>query len=222
MAVHITTSLLGTNNTPINYNYPGLLARPYRISSNGIPGAPFYTNVPDSFISWARFDNFGIGTRAEQIIRGGTTPLPSGDVGDEQRWLLMVRKNGTNFTFYQKANLTDPWLPGPAGQQFNVTNFADVPMQVGIMEGGFDSGGSVTGQFDTFSLDVGQPILDVSSSGQNIILTWPALSGYTLQYTLGLAPTSWLPVSTPPTTLDGMNTVTLSATNSKAFFRLVH
>ncbi|HXC99794.1 MAG TPA: hypothetical protein VN048_10660 [Verrucomicrobiae bacterium] len=223
MAVHISASLLDTNGAPIAaYNYPGLLARPYRISTNGIPGAPFYTNVPDSFVTWARFDEFGIGTRAELIIRGGTTSLPSADVGDEQRWLLMVRHNGTNFTFYQKANLTDPWQPGPTGQQFNVTNFVNLPMQVGIMEGGFDSGNVVTGQFDSFSLDLGQPILDVSSSGRNIILSWPALSGYTLQSTLGLAPSSWQPVLTSPTTVDGLNTVTLPATNNAAYFRLVH
>jgi hypothetical protein len=95
-------------------------------------------------------------------------------------------------------------------------------MQVGIMEGGFDSGNVVTGQFDSFSLDLGQPILDVAPSGPNISLSWPALSGYTLQYTLGLAPSSWQPVLTAPTTIDGVNTVTLPATNTKAFFRLVH
>ena len=222
VAVHISASLLTTNGAVIEaYNYPGLLARPYRFSTNGIAGAPFYTNVPDSFVTWARFDEFGIGTRSELIIRGGTTSLPSADVGSEQRWLLMVRHNSTNFTFYQKANLTDPWQAGPAGQVFNVTNFLNLPMQVGIMEGGFDSGNVVTGQFDTFSLDVGQPVLEVSNVGKTISLSWPALSGYTLQSTLGLAPTSWQPVSATPVTVDGVSTVTLSATNSAAFFRLV-
>jgi len=222
MAVHISATLLTTNGavvSVVNYNYPGLLARPYRTSTNGTPGAPFYTNVPDSFITWARFDEFGIGTRAERILRGNTSALPSADVGSEQRWLLMVRQNGTNFTFYQKANLTDPWLPGPAGQVFNVTNFVGLPMQVGIEECGFNSGNVVTGQFDSFSLDAGQPVLEVSSSGGNIVLSWPALGGYTLQKTLSLSPSSWSAVLTTPTTLDGLNTVTLPITGNAAFFR---
>jgi hypothetical protein len=222
MAVHISTSLLATNAVPIAaYNYPGLLARPYRTDTNGIVGAPFYTNG-DSFVSWARFDEFGIGSRAESIIRGGTTSLPSADVGDEQRWLLMVRHNGTNFTFYQKANLTDPWLPGPAGQQFNLTNYVGAAMQVGIMEGGFDSGNVVTGQFDSFSLDVGQPVLKVAPSGNSVILSWPALSGYTLQRTLSLSPSSWQPVANTPTTLNGVSSVSLPASGNSAFFRLTH
>ena len=219
----ISAMLLTTNGgTVAAYNYPGVLARPYRFSSNGIPGAPFYTNVPDSMITWARFDEFGIGTRAELTIRGGTSALPSADVGSEQRWLLMVRHNSTNFTFYQKANLTDPWQPGPAGQVFNTTNFLNLPMQVGIMEGGFDSGNEVTGQFDSFSLDLGQPTLNVATSGANIVLSWPALSGYTLQSTVSLGSPSWQPVVGTPTTAVGINTLTLPSGSGSAFFRLVH
>ena len=227
VAVHITTPLLdGSGNVIASYNYPGLLARPYSVDASGNAGAPLYTTNGDSFVTWARFDEFGIGTRAELIITNITNPSePSSDVGDGQLWLLMVRKNSTNFFFYQKANATDPWLPAPAGQQFSVTNFAGVPMQVGIMEGGFDSGTVVTGQFDSFMLDetaaVVSPVVTVKISGGNINLSWPASGSYTLQYTLSLSPTNWQPVATSPVTVNGNNIVTLPATNRASFFRLI-
>ena len=78
----------------------------------------------------------------------------------------MVRQNSTNFYFYQRANATDPWQPGPAGQFFAVQTFAGLPMQVGIGEGGFDSDNVVTAQFDSFMLDTQAigPTITVSSS----------------------------------------------------------
>lgn len=225
MAVHITTPLLdASGNVIAAYNYPGLLARPYRVDASGNVGAPLYTNG-DSFVTWARFDEFGIGTRAELIITNITNPSePSADVGDGQLWLLMVRQNSTNFLFYQKANATDPWLPAPAGQRFAVGIFAGVPMQVGIMEGGFDSGNVVTGQFDSFMLDAAAaapPAVSAIVSGRNIDVSWPAGGSSTLQYTLSLSPANWQPVATAPVTANGTNTVTLPTTNQAAFFRLV-
>ncbi|MGH7950320.1 MAG: hypothetical protein ACREFE_00140, partial [Limisphaerales bacterium] len=223
VAVHITTPLLDTNNNVIaSYNYPGLLARPYSVDASGNIGAPFDTNG-DSWISWARFDEFGIGTRAERIIDNNTLPAPSTDVGDGQLWLLEVRQNGTNFLFYQRANATDPWQPAPAGQSFSVPSFAGAPMQVGIEEGGFDSGTVDTGQFDSFMLDVSvfHPTITASSSDGNINLSWPATGSFTLQSTPSLNPTDWQPVTATSITNNGIATVTLPATNATMFFRLV-
>lgn len=226
VAVHIVNSLLGASGNVIAaYNYPGLLARPYSVDASGNPGAPLYGTNGDSFVTWARFDEFGIGTRAELILTNITNPSePSADVGDGQYWLLMVRQSSTNFYFYQKANASDPWLPAPAGQKFSVSNFAGVPMQVGIMEGGFDSGNVVTGQFDNFMLDetaASPPVVTANAAGGNISVSWPSGGSYTLQSTLSLSPANWQPVATLAVTANGTNTVILPTTNEAAFFRLV-
>ena len=225
MAVHITTPLLDTNGNAIaSYNYPGLLARPYTYT-NGLIGGPLDGVTGDSWVSWARFDEFGIGTRAELIIDNGTTGAPTSDVGSDQRWLLVVRKNGTNFNFYQRLNATDPWQPSLAKQTFSVANFAGRPMQVGIEEGGFDNGPQVVvGQFDSFMLDVAptsEPLAATAASG-NILVSWPAVPGgtYTLLSSTSLSPASWQPVAGTAVFSNGFNVMTIPETNSATFFRL--
>jgi hypothetical protein len=222
--VHITTPLLDANsNVVASYNYPGLLARPYSVDTSGNVGAPLDTTNGDSWVSWARFDEFGIGTRAELILDNRTTAAPSTDVADGQLWLLMVRQHGTKFTFYQKANATDPWQPAPAGQEFSVTNFTGLPMQVGIEEGGFDSGNPVTAQFDSFMLDeqLLGPTITISSSSGNINLSWPTTAGaFALESTPSLNPANWQPVTATSVTNNGIVTVTIPITSSEAFFRL--
>lgn len=225
MAVHVTTPLLdGSGNVIASYNYPGLLARAYGVDGSGNIGAPFGGASGESFVSWARFDEFGIGTRAERIINNGTLGSPTADVGDGQLWLLEVRQNSTNFYFFQRANATDPWQRAPAGQTFSVARFAGVPMQVGIMEGGFDSGNVVTGQFDSFMLDqtVFRPMVAVHSSGGSLSVSWLQVAGsFTLQSTATLTPANWQPVAVTPVSAGGTNTVTVPATNTAMFFRLV-
>jgi hypothetical protein len=229
MAVHITTSLLQADNiTPVAaYNYPGLLARPYSVDTNGNVGAPLTTNG-DNWVSWARFDEFGIGTRAELIRNNGTTAQPSADVGDGQLWLLMVRQSSTNFLFYQRANATDPWRPGPAGQKFAVNAFAGLPMQIGIEEGGFNSGGVVTAQFDSFMLDVQSlgPTVTASKSSGNINVSWPESwpgGPFNLQSTISLSPPiNWQPMAGTVVITNGFDVMSIPQTNAVRFFRLVH
>jgi hypothetical protein len=228
MAVHITTALLDTNGAVIAaYNYPGLLARPYSVDTNGNAGAPLTTNG-DNWVSWARFDEFGIGTRAELIRNNGTTAQPSADVGDGQLWLLMVRQNSTNFLFYQRANATDPWRPGPAGQKFAVNAFAGLPMQVGIEEGAFNSGNVATAQFDSFMLDVQSvgPILVASGSSGHINVSWPQTwpgGPFNLQSAISLSPPiNWQPMAGTVVITNGFDVMSIPETNAVRFFRLVH
>jgi hypothetical protein len=133
----------------------------------------------------------------------------------------MVRQNSTNFLFFQRQFATDPWLPTPNGTTYSVTNFAGLPLQVGLLAGGFDSGAPVTVGFDSFMLDAASPLLSVSSSGGSINISWPAGGAYTLQYTPGLAPANWQTVPVAPVTANGISTVTMPETNSAEFFRLV-
>ena len=224
MAVHITTPLLDTNGNAIaSYNIPGLMARAYSFT-NGNIGAPVDGAVGEDWVTWGRFDEFNIGTRAELIIDNGTTALPTSDQGSDQRWLLMVRQNGTNFAFYQRSNATDPWQPSKAKQTFSVANFAGLPVQAGIQDGGFDSGNIVVGQFDHFMLDASPSAggLTVTPAGANVLISWPAVPGgsYTLQSSPSLAPASWTPVGGSPVFSNGLDTMTVPISGGTQFFRL--
>ena len=68
-----------------------------------------------------------------------------------------------------------------------------------------------------------QPLaLSLALSGQQTILRWRApATGYTLQQVTGLGAASWQNVTTPPTVVNGSNTVVLGRTNAVRFFRLL-
>lgn len=223
MAVHITTPLLDTNGNAVAYNYPGLMARAYSFT-NGIIGAPIDGATGEDWVTWSRFDEFNIGTRAELIIDNGTTAQPTSDQGSDQRWLLMIRHNSTSFTFYQRSNATDPWQPSKAKQSFSVANLAGLPVQAGIQEGGFDSGNVVVGQFDHFMLDVSPSAgaLTATPAGPNVLISWPAVPGgsYTLRSSTSLAPANWQPVLGSPVFTNGFNIMTVPISGSTEFFRL--
>ncbi len=237
MQVHLVNFNAYSNNLATagsaNYDNPGLMARLYSTDTNGAIGAPFATNAPgtngvpvpngEDWVSWTRFDQFGIGTymRAEiddaKVVSSGQP-----DIGSGQFWLLLVRQYGTNFYFYQKANQTDPWLPAPNGVTYASALYANQPMQVGIIACAFDSGLVQVDQFDHFALDVSGAFgLTSTHSGSNIVLSWPDQPGVVLQRTTSLMPANWQPVTSPaPTVINGVASVTLPIGTQNAFFRL--
>jgi hypothetical protein len=217
IAVHITSFDV------VTYNNPGLLARAYRTATNGNPGAPFGGTNGESWVSWSRFDEFGIGTYARLDINNATTRSGQLDPGDTNYWLLIVREGGTNFAFYQRLSATDPWTPAPEGTTYSVPTLSGMPMQVGIEAGGFDSGVAVATELDSFMLDVvaQRPELHIALSGGDVLVSWPTSTNVTLQSTLRLDLPNWLAVTNPPVDSGGTRTVTLPATNVTSFYRLV-
>ncbi len=218
VAVHIHTPLLDVSETATNvnaiYNTLGLLARPYVGN-----GSPFVGGTNESWVSWTRFDEFGIGTYARRTLNNGTQQNTQPGWNNGEFWLLMVRERGTNFSFYQRKEVTDPWRPAPTGINYNVAAFAGQPMQVGIQACAFNSGVTATAQFDSFMLDTGLPKLSVSASGGNVTVSWPVAPA-TLQSTTSLSPVNWQNVTTGISTNSGVVSVTLPTTNSALFFRL--
>jgi hypothetical protein len=222
------------------YNQPGLLARAYGTGTNGTTlGAPFVigplrTNVSDqsgtvivntfgeSWVSLTRFDEFNIGTYVRLNLDSAVHQSTQTDQDDNNFWLLIHRSNGTDFHFFKKLNATDPWKPVPNNTVYNVSEFAGVPMQVGLMSGPWSGTTSLTVMFENFMLDrtTGSP-LSISQAGTNVNLTWPPIPG-TLQYSLGVSPANWQPVTgvTPVLTKDGYM-VTLPITAAPWYFRLV-
>jgi hypothetical protein len=213
-AVHITTSLIDSaTNALAIYNTPGLLARAY--TGNGSP----FAGGSESWVSWTRFDEFGSGTYARRTQGNATTQNGQPDLADGEYWLLMLRENGTNFSFYQRNLPTDPWRPSPNGVTYSIPAFAGQPMQVGIQACAFDSDTTATAQFDSFLLDVPRPALQITRSGGNIVVSWSETPAV-LQVSTFLLPSSWQTVTAARTTNNGVISVTLPSTNSSSFFRL--
>jgi hypothetical protein len=218
----------GQNAGPWAFNQPGIMARAYGIDTNtGNIGAPFGRVINggngEYWVSLVRFDEFNIGTYARRNINSAVTQNTQTDPADLNYWLL-IKRTGTRFDFFKRLNVTDPWRRVPNNTTYTIPEFAGQPMQVGIAAGPFsgNAGAQRTVHFDTFMLDVGKANLKIASSGSNVLLTWVPTAGVSLQYSLLVSPTTWLPVTgTPIATNGALVTVSIPATNTTTFFRLV-
>jgi hypothetical protein len=66
-----------------------------------------------------------------------------------------------------------------------------------------------------------QPELAFSTTGRNLVLTWPTNAmGFTLQSTTNLAAPVWTTNLPAPVVVNGMNTVTDPISRTQQFFRL--
>ena len=220
-----------------NYNMPGLLARAYGVDTNTFTmGAPFGTVWPNTdgtndlgeyWVSFCRFDEFGIGTYARRNVDSGvsqnTQPDPLAAEQATNQWLLIVRSSGGEFDFYKRASLTDAWQQVPNKTHYSLAQLAGQPMQVGIMAGPW-SGDPRTAWLDNFMLDstTGSP-LAITVAGSNAILSWPPIPGAQLQSSGSLQPANWQNVSGTPTLGDrGYSlSVPIGSGATNKFFRLV-
>ena len=237
MAVHVQSFDIA------NYNQPGLLARAYAVDTNGNVGAPFGLAVPNAngtndtgeyWVSLTRFDEFNIGTYARRNIDSGvsqnaqTDPGPNAIAGptgtDTNYWLLIVRSQGTEFDFYKRSSLTDTWRQVPNKTHYSLPQLAGQPMQAGIMAGAWSNpaGAQRTVRFDGFMLDTTTgSILRIARSGNNIVVSWPAIPNAILQSSDSLNPTNWQNVPGTPTLSSTGYSLTLPLGSGPAFFRLV-
>ena len=215
------------------YQEVGLLARGYSFGTNGTDrGAPFGRGLatPTSAEYWmgfTKFDEYGIGTYARRNLNNVEeqfTQLPTGPGGNfapsPDNWLLIIRQ-GTNFTFFQRDTNTEPWRLTPSQLTLGAPVFAGMPMQVGIQQTPYTADG-LYGIYEHFMLDTttGSP-LSITQAGANVNITWPPIPG-TLQYSLGVSPASWQPVTgVTPVFTNGRYMVTLPITAAPGYFRLV-
>ena len=222
MAVHISSFNVAT------YNQPGIMARGYA-SSNGTVGLPLgyaVTNaggtndVGEYWVDFTRFDQFSIGTYARPNIDSVVTQNGQPDLGDGNFWLLINRTRGTNFTYYQRLNQTDPWKRTPNNILYQLPQFAGRPMQVGIMAGPW--GNQNTVEYEHFMLDIttGSPLTVKPDGLGNLIVSWPAIPG-TLQHSTSLSTPNWQTV--PGTAVLDTNgfSLTVPKSGSTDFFRLL-
>ncbi len=181
------------------YNQPGILARAYT-ASNGILGYPLgysVTNAEGEFtdgeywVSLTRFDEFGIGTYARQNIDSVVSQNTQPDANDNNYWMLIIRSQGTNFTFYKRLSETDPWRRIPNNTAYRIIEMAGRPMQVGVMAGPW-SANQRTVRFSRFMLDYSSGAeLKITASGGNVTLRWPADPNLVLEYSPSLSEPDW-------------------------------
>ena len=133
----------------------------------------------------------------------------------------MIIRQGTAFTFFQRDTNTEPWRLTPGKVTLSAPVFAGMPMQVGIQQTPYTAP-ELYGTYEHFMLDAtsGSP-LAITQAGGNVTISWPPIPG-TLQYSLGVSPASWLPVTgVTPVLNNGRYVVTLPITAAPRYFRLV-
>jgi hypothetical protein len=184
------------------YNMPGLLARAYSAGTNGAEiGSPFVLGTTtngapatvvngESFVSYCRFEEFGIGTYPRLNVDSFVLQSIQPDPNDGKVWLLMYRTKGTDFSFYKRSSAAAPWENIPLKTSYHETSFANQPMQVGIMAGPWSGPGDLrTAALDNFMLDwTTAPTPVITVSGGNVIVSWPPDPQLVLQSTTSLSP----------------------------------
>jgi uncharacterized repeat protein (TIGR03803 family) len=127
--------------------------------------------------------------------------------------IFELNTNGTGFqTLYAFTNGTDG--AAPLGQ---------VTLSGNTLYGTTSQGGaSDSGTIYSLTLpSVSAPVLNIVSTGANIVLTWPTNSSeFTLQCSPSLSPTVWSNVCPAPIVLNGNFTVTNAISGSQQYYRL--
>jgi len=228
MAVHVKSF------TNTNFNQPGLLARAYA-ATNAMLGQPLGYEVPgfngtndasEYWVSLVRFDEFGIGTYARLNTDARVLPNSQPDPGDTNTWLLVVRSSGTNFSFYKKLNLNDPWRNLPLKPVFHVLQFAGRPMQVGLMAGdwNFSPAPPSSVAFEGFMLDMTTSELSLQANengASTVSVSWPTDPNSELEFSPTLDTPNWQPVDgTPVLGNDGRFHLSVPVAKGGEFFRL--
>jgi hypothetical protein len=160
------------------FNLPGLMVRAF-----GAGGAPSPNGAENSFI-WAPFNEFswpyivlnnanGVGGDTAK----GTTPYPTTNL-----WLRITR-TGNIFTLYQRGPATAPWTNMTTWTR---TDFAGLPLEVGIEQADFAGGSSLSAQFANFSLTVSNQTAGTTPTADTgLVITTNANGTATLSWTQG-------------------------------------
>ncbi len=130
--------------------------------------------------------------------------------------VFAIHTDGTGFTsLYNFTGTNDGANPD-----------GDLILAGNTLYGTTEVGGS-NGKGTIFSLSFPSPQLTISSSGTNMILTWPtdvagfSCNNYALQSTTNLDSSAiWSAVSPPPVVVNGQNIVTNSPAVTQMFYRL--
>ncbi len=162
------------------------------ISSSGV----FYGSPTPS-----RYGTYDLGTGAFSLITNPDKPAGTGAYG-----ALSYNENGVLYGLN-----VGPGSPPP-------THIVTIDPPTGAVT---DLGASLN-SLDSFAFQIPtRPILSIAKTGSQVSLTWLDLPGYLLLYGTNVATGTWRTNTTPPTTLNGTNTLTLTpSSRTNTFYRL--
>ena len=142
---------------------------------------------------------------------------------DQDRQLDKLYRNGVlvasaaNTGTWASLPDTDNWL---ARDEWPDPMFAGSYSDFRIWSGALTSG-QVANLYQAGPDVVAGPALSISLSGNQVILQWPAnTAGFNLQSTANLVSGSWAPVTGTPSVINGLNTLSITATGSQTYYRL--
>jgi uncharacterized repeat protein (TIGR03803 family) len=154
------------------------------------------------------------------LFLSGTTLYGTAQLGGNSGsgTVFKLNMDGTGFTtLYSFTGNSDGSSP-----------YAGLILSSNILYGTAMTGGS-SGNGTVFSLSLAvsnlpqQPLLTITRSQSNLLLTWPTnFTGFTLQSTTNFSSPAWTNVSPGPVVINGQNTVTNPIFGPRKFFRLVH
>ena len=125
--------------------------------------------------------------------------------------------SGVNTRLWSGLSDTDNWL---ARDQWPDAMYNGAYLDMRIWNGALTAG-QVANLYAAGPDVIAGPALQISPAGSQITLRWPAnATSFSLQSTTDLVGGSWTPVSGTPTVINGVNNLTLPASQSRTFYRL--
>jgi len=125
--------------------------------------------------------------------------------------------SGANSQLWSSLPDTDNWL---ARDQWQDAMFNGSYCDMRIWNGALTAG-QVANLYVAGSEVIGGPALQISISGSQVALMWPAnASGFAPQYTTALNGGTWNPVTGTQTVVNGMNRLTFTVPSTPTFYRL--
>jgi hypothetical protein len=224
-SVFVSNMTLVTNGAVVSqapYQMSGIMARlaTYNgAAASGVGGV-------ENFINQTEFEEFGFLDILRYDINGadvnfGTPPA----VIPANNGFLMVRTQGTNFTFYRRSSPTNAFTGPIASYTEDLSLFASDStnvVEVGPSSATYNVGasGPLNTTFSQFMLDLSTgPVLSSTAAGGNLTITWVASDSFQHLYsTANLSNPFTIVSGAVVTTANGINSVTVPIGIGNAFF----
>lgn len=130
--------LIGTPFDPTAFNTAGLMARLPN------PGGP-----AENYVSWTRFDQFGIANYFRNEVNGDTSGAVRRPIFESNtNYWLRLQRVGNTFYAYERASADDPWT---LRDQQERPDMDGLPVQVGLIHATF-SANTLTAAYSNFRL----------------------------------------------------------------------
>jgi hypothetical protein len=174
----------------------------------------------ENFVSLNEFELFNLVDVVRFETAGGDNNFGSGPqpplITGSTNGFLMVRSQGTNFTFYRRNGPTNAWtfVAGYTATVPAYTNSGPYVVEVGPDAATYGTDGQAavcTAGFQSFMLDLATgPLLKVTAAGGNITISWNASDSFNHIYSSTTLPGGFtIDGSVTITTLNGISSATI-------------